>query len=89
MSSTYFVLEHPSGEIRKWTRTGRNARYATARSPRPFMRFGRLIIGAIGVISTSAGADLSEEDAVFIRGGGQAAGGGTRARILRWEFWRL
>jgi hypothetical protein len=88
LSSTYFVLEHPSGETRKWTVTGPNARYATARGPVPFMCFGGLILCAAGVIATLPGTELSEEDAVFIRGGGQV-GGAPGARIMRWEFWHL
>jgi hypothetical protein len=88
MSSTYFVLEHPSGETRKWTKTGPDARFATTRGSVPFMRFGGLAVGAMGVMMTLAGAELSEEDAVFICVGGQA-GRATGARILRWEFWHL
>jgi hypothetical protein len=88
LSSTYFVLEHPSGETRKWTKTGEDARYATAREPVPFIGFGGLIICARGVILASAGAELSEEDAVFICGGTQTRGA-IMAEILRWEFWHL
>jgi hypothetical protein len=88
MSSTYFVLEHPSGETRKWTKTGSNARFAAA-GRIPFMCFGkgRLVVFEPGYIRTSAGEELSEEDAVFICGGGQA-GHATMAFIVRWEFWR-
>jgi hypothetical protein len=90
MSSTYFVLQHPSGETRKWTKTGADARSATAKTPCPFMCFGagRLVIYTMGIIATSAGEELSEEDAVFLRGGGQH-GYATEARILRWEFWHV
>jgi hypothetical protein len=89
MSSTYFVLQHPSGETRKWTKSGPDARYAEGGS-KGFMCFGdgRLMISEGGWIGTEAGEELSEEDAVFICGGGQY-GDAMVAGITQWEFWRV
>jgi hypothetical protein len=54
------------------------------------MCFGnrRLVIFTTGCIRTSAGEELSEEEAVFMCGGGQA-GCATIAMIVRWEFWHV
>jgi hypothetical protein len=89
MSSTYFVLQHPSGETRKWTKSGPDARYAED-GPKGFMCFGdgRLVICEVGLMGAEAGDELSEEDAVFVCGGGQE-GHPTMARITQWEFWRV
>jgi hypothetical protein len=59
----------------------------SARTPRLHVLRG-LIISAMCVIGTLASTELSEEDAVFICGGGQV-GRAMGARILRWEFWRV
>jgi hypothetical protein len=49
---------------------------------------GRLAIFEDGYIATRAGEGLSEEDAVFVCGGG-VEGSAPYAWIQRWEFWHV
>jgi hypothetical protein len=89
ISSTYFVLQHPSGVTRKWTATGSSAHYVTAgRHSSVCFGDGQLAIYERGYLRTSASGGLSEENAVFICCGGQD-GDVTRTEILRWEFWHV
>jgi hypothetical protein len=77
MSSTYFVLEHRSGETRKCIRRGR--RRATRQWGRTRAHgSGTADYRPVGMIATLAGERLSDEDAVMIHGGGTDARRGRR-----------
>jgi hypothetical protein len=86
MPRLYFVQQHPSREIRNQTGMAPKTRYIAA-MPHRFSWFGsrRLVICTIGLVTMSAGDELSEEDTVFSRGHGRHEQR-TETRDMRWKF---